>query len=158
MMNTFEIVNIIQTTCPKAYASIKGNGIEGTFLAYPYCNGSIVVVEATGLPVVNNQVGINALHIHEGSSCTGDQSDPFKDTLGHFSKSLMLHPYHSGDLPPLFSNSGYAWMSVYTNRFKVEDIINRTIVIHSSFDDFKTQPNGNSGKKIACGKILELFQ
>ena len=41
----------------------------------------------------------------------------------------------------------------YTNRFVPEEIIGRTVVIHENPDDFKTQPSGDSGSKIACGEI-----
>ena len=44
-------------------------------------------------------------------------------------------------------------MSVLVNKFKISDIIGKVIIIHDSSDDFKTQPSGNSGIKIACGKI-----
>jgi len=42
---------------------------------------------------------------------------------------------------------------VLTNRFNLSEIIGKTIIIHSSVDDFTTQPAGNSGTKIACGEI-----
>ncbi len=58
-----------------------------------------------------------------------------------------------GDLPPLFENNGYAYMSVLINKFKIKDIIGRVVIIHDMPDDFNSQPSGNSGKKIACGKI-----
>ena len=38
-----------------------------------------------------------------------------------------------------------------TDRFSVDEIIGRTVVIHSGPDDFRTQPAGNAGKTIACG-------
>lgn len=50
-------------------------------------------------------------------------------------------------------HEGYALSIFLTNRFRVEEIIGRTIVIHASPDDFKTQPAGNAGEKIACGVI-----
>ena len=43
---------------------------------------------------------------------------------------------------------------MYTTYFTVADIINKSVVIHDRFDDFTTQPSGNSGLKIACGKIM----
>ena len=45
------------------------------------------------------------------------------------------------------------YLSVKTDRFSVNEIIGRTVVIHSDPDDFHTQPAGNAGKKIACGVI-----
>ena len=58
-----------------------------------------------------------------------------------------------GDLPPLIENNGYAYMNVLINKFKIKDILGKVIIIHDSPDDFTTQPSGNSGTKIACGRI-----
>ena len=44
-------------------------------------------------------------------------------------------------------------MSVLVNKFKLKDIIGKVVIIHDMPDDFTTQPSGNSGFKIACGKI-----
>lgn len=44
-------------------------------------------------------------------------------------------------------------MAFTTDRFSVEEIVGKTIIIHSNVDDFTTQPGGNSGEKIACGVI-----
>ena len=46
-------------------------------------------------------------------------------------------------------------MMVYTDRFYPEDVIGKTVIIHSEPDDFRTQPSGDSGEKIACGRIEE---
>jgi Cu-Zn family superoxide dismutase len=43
-----------------------------------------------------------------------------------------------------------------TNRFSIQDIIGRTVVIHSGPDDFRSQPAGNAGKKIGCGVIYPV--
>ena len=42
---------------------------------------------------------------------------------------------------------------INANRFRIDEIIGKTIIIHSSTDDFTSQPSGNSGSKIACGEI-----
>ena len=99
--------------------------------------------------------GVFGFHIHEGNACTGNENDPFANAGGHYNPTNCPHPYHAGDLPPLFSNNGYAFMSVLINKFTVNEIIGRTVIIHSQPDDFTTQPSGNSGKKIACGEIIE---
>ena len=103
-------------------------------------------VEVSGLPTA----GFFGFHIHEGTSCAGEG---FPDTLGHYNQLNMLHPMHAGDLPPLLSAGGRAYMEVLTNRFTVDQTIGKTVVIHSMPDDFNSQPAGNSGKKIACGVI-----
>jgi len=69
----------------------------------------------------------------------------------HFTIHILIN---AGDLPPLFSANGYAFSAVLTNRFTIDEIIGRTIIIHSSVDDFITQPAGNAGTKNACGKII----
>jgi len=48
---------------------------------------------------------------------------------------------------------GCAHLSVRTDHFRVQDILGRTVVIHSHPDDFRTQPAGNAGTKIACGVV-----
>ncbi len=95
-------------------------------------------------------------HIHSGSSCTGNASDPFADTLAHYDTANCQHPYHAGDMPPLFGNNGNAFSVFLTNRFNIGEIIGRTVVIHALPDDFKTQPSGGSGTKIACGVIMRV--
>lgn len=112
-------------------------------------NGVLVAVQAEGMP----HDKVLGFHIHTGVSCTGNAEDPFADALGHYNPHGAAHPYHAGDLPPLFTNNGYAYMTVLTNRFTVREIAGKTVIIHSGADDFTTQPSGNSGMKIACGVI-----
>lgn len=66
------------------------------------------------------------------------------------------HGNHAGDFPVLFSNNGSSRMSFFTSKFKVADIIGRSVIIHESPDDYRTQPAGNSGRKLACGVIRRL--
>lgn len=88
-----------------------------------------------------------------GISCSGTLDDEFSNAGMHLNPNNCPHPYHIGDLPPLIENNGYAYMSVLINKFKLEDIIGKVLIIHEMPDDFTSQPSGNSGKKIACGKI-----
>ena len=128
---------------------MRGEGnLKGTVKFYPVNCGTLVVAEVTGLP--KSETGFFALHIHEGERCSGVG---FADTLGHFNPTGAEHPRHAGDLPPLLSQNGRAFLAVETNRFSVWEIIGRTVVIHSGADDFHTQPAGNAGNKIACGVI-----
>lgn len=48
---------------------------------------------------------------------------------------------------------GIAWCQFYTNRFYPEDIIGNTVIVHDMPDDFRSQPSGDAGVKIACGVI-----
>ncbi|MBQ8163362.1 MAG: superoxide dismutase family protein [Clostridia bacterium] len=140
----------------QAQADIVGNeshpNLKGTVRFYQSQYGVIVVSSIAGLP---SNDGIFAFHIHEGNSCTGNTSDPFANAGTHYNPMLRPHPYHAGDMPPLFSSNGYAFSAFLTNRFTVNEIIGKTVIIHSSVDDFTTQPSGNSGTKIACGVIIE---
>lgn len=132
-----------------AVAVIKGEGnLQGTVKFYPVPCGTLVTAEITGLP--ENESGFFALHIHEGSRCTGTG---FADSGTHFMNGKERHPMHAGDLPPLLSKNGRAFLAVETNRFEIQEILGRTVVIHSGVDDFRTQPSGNAGRKIGCGKI-----
>lgn len=136
-----------------AAACIKGGPdaprLSGVARFFQKNDGVLVEVKVSGLPK-SNKTGFFALHIHEGGSCTGKE---FANTKAHYNPESMPHPNHAGDLPPLLSFSGNAYMAVMTNRFTVNDIIGRTVVIHSNPDDFYSQPSGDAGEKIACGVI-----
>ncbi len=145
---------------PAAYAELTGNPgnseITGIVRFYPVGGGVLVNAEIYGLPTSSEICGsdIFGFHIHEGSSCSGTENDPYANTGEHYNPSDCPHPAHMGDLPPLFGNNGMAWMMYFTERFSISDVINKTIIIHSSPDDFTTQPSGSSGTKIACGTIV----
>lgn len=79
--------------------------------------------------------------------------DPFSNAMAHYNPENCPHPYHAGDMPPLFGNQGYAFLMFLTDRFMVRNVIGKTVIIHDNPDDFTTQPSGNSGAKIACGVI-----
>lgn len=144
---------------PDAWAVISGSetypGISGIVRFYQTRAGVLVAAEASGLPADAEPCGKNVLgfHIHSGEECAGDETDPFAAALGHYNPDGCPHPAHAGDMPPLFVNRGYAFEVFLTDRFSVREIIGRTVVIHSSPDDFTSQPAGNAGTKIACGQI-----
>lgn len=92
-----------------------------------------------------------------GNSCTGNSNDEFADAKMHYNTTNCPHPYHAGNLPPLIENNGYSYMRVFVNKFNLNDIIGKVIIIHDMPDNFTSQPSGNSGTKIACGKIIRLF-
>lgn len=143
----------------QAAAEVRGSGkypnLRGKVTFVQMTNGVLVTAEVFGLPYEDDKCrgGIYAFHIHSGGSCTGNSEDPFANTDGHYNPNNCPHPYHAGDLPPLFGNKGYAYMSVFTDRFTVREIVGKTVVIHAKLDDFSTQPAGNAGEKIACGVI-----
>ena len=144
---------------PQAIAIVKGNtnykGINGTVQFYPKKSGVLVISQIFGLPKGTNKCDspIFAFHIHSGVSCTGNEEDPFADSKGHLNLNNCPHPYHTGDMSPLFGCNGYAFSVFFTDRFTIKEIIGKTVIIHSGPDDFTSQPSGNSGTKIACGII-----
>lgn len=144
---------------PSAKANIKGSekysDIEGRVLFYETACGVVIATEVNGLPLGGSvcKEPIFAFHIHEGGQCTGNNEDPFANVMTHYNHQNCMHPYHAGDMPPLFGSNGYAFLMFFTNRFSVNEIIGKTIIIHDRPDDFSTQPSGNAGEKIACGVI-----
>lgn len=143
----------------QAAASIAGSGscpdVSGTVRFYQTKEGVIVLAEVSGLPQgsLPCHERVFGFHIHTGSDCGGNMDDPFADAMSHYDPDGCEHPFHAGDLPPLFGNGGIALSLFLTNRFSVDEIIGRTVIIHDHPDDFITQPSGNSGTKIACGVI-----
>lgn len=138
---------------PEAVACLSGGPsapeLHGTVWFYQTRKGVVLVAQVCGLPQ-NNPSGFFAFHIHAGGDCGGEG---FADTEGHLNPGNTQHPAHAGDLPPLLASSGRACLAVLTDRFRLADVIGRTVVIHSGPDDFHTQPAGNAGAKIACGVI-----
>ena len=155
---------LVSVLCSRAQAAavIEGSAdypdIAGTVLFYQTNDGVIVFAEVSGLPDIQRQcyAGIFGFHIHAGTDCGGNMQDSFADAMLHFDLNDCPHPYHTGDLPPLFGNNGLAVSAFLTNRFRVDEVIGRTVIIHDHPDDFTTQPSGNSGTKIACGVIKSL--
>lgn len=140
---------------PNAKAIIKGNTdypeISGEVLFYQRKCDVLISARIKGLP--QNDSGFFGFHIHEGDNCKGEG---FPNTGGHYNPDNKPHPQHAGDLPPLLYCSGSAFMQVKTNRFNVKEIIGKTVIIHKGTDDFRTQPSGDAGEKIACGVIQKV--
>ena len=125
----------------RAGAQIRGEqGIRGT-VRFRQCQmGTIVTADISGLP--ESEKGFFAFHIHED---------------GHYNPDGNPHPRHAGGLPPLLYCDGKAWMSVLTDRFSVEEVIGKEVVIHEGSDDFFSQPAGNPGNPIASGVICNFY-
>lgn len=144
---------------PQAAASMVGSGscpdLSGTVRFYQTHAGVIVWAEIRGLPLPEHpcQERIFGFHIHKGTDCGGNMDAAFADAMSHYDPGGCEHPYHAGDLPPLFGNNGFALSLFLTDRFSVNEVIGRTVIIHDHPDDFTTQPSGKSGTKIACGVI-----
>jgi superoxide dismutase, Cu-Zn family len=126
-------------------------------------NGVLIVAtfEAGGLPA-----GEHAIHIHETSDCS-DFEDGFKKAGGHYDPTAAEHGFlheagpHAGDLPNFLVVDGKeAKVSIFNPmvRFKEGDAPlfdgdGSALVIHAGADDYKGQPAGNSGDRIACTEL-----
>lgn len=112
--------------------------------------GLMVEVELANLPNSTSYAPrFLGMHIHENGNCL----ENFENTGLHYNPTNAVHPYHLGDLPSVLNSNGYAYFVFYDSFLSLNDIMNRSIIIHSKSDDFKSQPSGDSGDKIACGII-----
>lgn len=146
---------------PQAQAFIKGSsaypGIEGRVVFYYTPKGVLVGIEAVGFPQAEAcESEFLGFHIHAGVSCSGNATDPFADAGTHYNPGNCSHPAHAGDLPVLLVNKGQVFMVFLTDNFTIRDIVGKTVVIHSEADDYRSQPSGDSGSKIACGEIVRV--
>ena len=105
--------------------------------------------------------GAHGFHIHEVGDCSSGDG---MSTKGHFNPHGKPHgdpssgERHAGDLPALqAAKNGRAkldvMMDVITLRPGPANVIGRGLIIHADPDDYKTQPTGNAGARIACGVI-----
>lgn len=144
---------------PQATAVISGGEsyphISGAVRLYQTNRGVLVRAEISGLPKADLpcHARIFGFHIHTGTDCGSNDGTPFSDALSHYNPGGCEHPYHAGDLPPLFGNDGLALSLFLTDRFTVDEVVGKTVILHDHPDDFTTQPSGNSGTKIACGVL-----
>jgi Cu-Zn family superoxide dismutase len=147
-----------------AFADIKGGPlrpqIAGTVSFFKVSGGTRVCAEINGLPPYQpatdseDPVGPHGFHVHQFGNCeVGDPQNPFQAAGEHWNPTNQPHGNHAGDFPVLFSNQGYANMCFFTNAFEPEQVIDKSIIIHQNPDDYRTQPAGDSGRRLACGVI-----
>ena len=158
-MDLFSALVPILTQPAGAAATLQGGethpDIRGVVRFYQTAYGVLVAADVEGLPSPTAACTspIFAIHIHSGGTCTGN----FADVGSHYNPGNCPHPYHAGDLPPLFGCDGRAFLVVLTDRFTLAEIIGKTVILHADPDDFATQPAGNAGEKLACGVIRSLI-
>lgn len=135
--------------------------IRGVVSFYNTAGGTEVCANISGLPpyqpaseVNGAPIGPHGFHIHENGDCAvGDPENPFTAAGGHWAPQNQPHGNHAGDFPVLFSNNGRSIMCFFTNKFKPRDVVGRSIIIHQNPDDYRSQPSGDAGKRLACGII-----
>lgn len=150
-----------------AIAQIRGGPlaprIRGTVWFVDIPGGTEVHVVVSGLPPYRPAVGKeppigpHGFHIHQFGSCqVGDVTNPFTAAGEHWNPTNQPHGNHAGDFPVLFPNNGVSRMNFFTSKFKVADIIGKSVIIHQNPDDYRTQPAGAAGKRLACG-VIEYY-
>ena len=132
----------------------------GTALLTPATEGVQVVLSASGLPA-----GVHGVHILQTGLC--DAPD-FTSAGGHFNPTSRQHGTqnpagpHAGDLPNLTVDAnGRGTLNAVAMGVTLEGsganslrkAGGTSVMVHATADDYRTDPSGNSGARIACGVI-----
>ena len=113
-----------------------------------------VMIDAVGL-----SPGARGVHVHEVGRCDGPD---FASAKGHWNPSMKMHGRdnpmgaHHGDLPNLMIGTdgrGSVAIDVPGSVASLLDADGASVIIHADADDYKTDPSGNSGGRIACGVL-----
>lgn len=113
-----------------------------------------LTVDAVGLTP-----GARGFHIHEVGRC--DAPD-FASAKGHWNPTMKLHGRentagpHYGDMPNLTigdDGRGSVSVDVPGTTAGLLDADGASVIIHADADDYRTDPSGNSGARIACGVL-----
>ena len=105
--------------------------------------------------------GENGFHVHEKGDCSSGDG---MSAGGHFNPAGKGHGHyggaerHAGDLPNLRADAyGTASFSFETSGIAIgsgaADIVGKGLIVHRDPDDYKSQPAGNAGPRIACAVI-----
>lgn len=105
----------------------------------------------------------HGFHVHEKGDCSSVDA---MTAGGHFNPGGAPHghaaaggPHHAGDLPNLKADAqGRATVDLVVKGLVLDaqaanGIVGRSVVVHRDPDDYRSQPAGNSGARIACGVI-----
>jgi Cu-Zn family superoxide dismutase len=122
-------------------------------------HGVLINISVKGMPA-----GEHAFHIHAVGKC----EPPFTTAGGHFNPANKKHGlmavegHHAGDMPNLhIPQSGELTVELVNADVTLQkgkpnsvfDADGSAVVVHASGDDYKTDPTGEAGGRIACGVI-----
>ncbi|MEB2847314.1 superoxide dismutase family protein [Rhizobiales bacterium RZME27] len=121
-------------------------------------SGVLINVEIKGLPA-SQWV---AFHVHETGSC--DAASHHESAGGHFNPDGKEHGYqaangpHAGDMPNQYVGADGVLRAQVINDAVTLDkgevgIVGRALMVHAKPDDYKTQPSGAAGDRLACAVI-----
>jgi len=101
----------------------------------------------------------HGFHVHEVGDCSSGDGMSAK---GHFNPYGKPHGQgaerHAGDMPNLKADAKgrirlVTELDIITLTPGPASIIGRAVIVHADPDDYKTQPTGNAGARLACGVI-----
>jgi Cu-Zn family superoxide dismutase len=135
------------------------NGVPaGTVQLVANGNTVNVIAAVTGVPA-----GQHGFHLHMVGSC---QAPDFTSAGGHLNPLSRQHGTanpdgrHVGDLPNITvqaSGTGSLTAELPGTRAEIEswvfDSDGTAVIVHADADDYRTDPTGNAGGRIACGVI-----
>lgn len=133
----------------------SGSAVSGTVSFQEVAGGLRIQANITGL-----MPGEHGFHIHEVGDCSAPDASSAK---GHFNPDAKTHGHHAtmnrhaGDMQNLIADT--QGKAVYDQTITglalngASGILGRSVVIHADPDDYKSQPAGNSGKRVSCGVI-----
>lgn len=145
---------------PRATAKLqptKGNTASGSVSFVQSGNKVLVSGEVRGL----KPGAEHGFHVHEKGDCSSGDG---MSTGGHFNPAGGPHGshgmgmHHAGDLPSLKADAnGVAKISFESSTIAVgsgsTNVVGRGLIVHRDPDDYKTQPTGNAGPRLACAVI-----
>jgi Cu-Zn family superoxide dismutase len=135
----------------------QGNAVAGSARFEQQGRRVVITAEIRGLKP-NSEHGF---HVHEKGDCSAPDAT---SAGGHFNPAAKPHAHHSlaerhaGDMPNLLADAnGVAKYRFESEAFTVApgptSVVGRGLVVHRDPDDYKSQPAGNSGPRVACGVI-----
>jgi len=134
---------------------LGASGVAGSVTFTKAEGGVRVSAKLTGL-----KEGPHGFHLHEFGDCSAADGT---SAGGHFNPSAEPHagPHdaarHTGDLGNIVAGKdGIATLDYVDPRAAFDgpaSILGRGVIVHANADDFKTQPTGNAGGRVACGVV-----
>ncbi len=135
----------------------KGHGATGQVEFRQLADAVEVTAQMSGL-----SAGQHGFHIHENGDCSAPDAT---SAGGHFNPSGKPHGHpdhdhrHAGDMPMLVADaSGNATLKARLRGLRVTGdpaaIAGKAVIVHAAPDDYRTQPTGNAGARVACGVIV----